>query len=195
MSSKKTHDGWSGILKTKHLRLVYSTLKMCSAWTPAQVYRLKIERDLLEKYFPGRVTWSTCRGATTVEVKLDTNNNHKYTLRIEVPDDIPNSCPKLWIVSPKNLRQRNGEPLPENSSQFHTLAVKDGCMSICHFYPLHWNAQDTLYEVFMKGRLWIEAYEGHLNSGQPINNYLPEQVDAMVPLIDLLTLSLLGNRS
>ena len=68
-------------------------------------------------------------------------------------------------------------------------------MSICHFYPLHWNAQDTLYEVFMKGRLWIEAYEGHLNSGQPINNYLPEQVDAMVPLIDLLTLSLLGNRS
>ena len=168
---------------------------MSTAWSPAQICRLKIERDVLEKYFPGRVTWVSPRGSTKVEVKLDTNNNHKYTLCIQLPEDFPNACPTLWIVSPKNLRQKNRQPLPENSSEFHTLAAKDGCISICHFYPLHWNAQDTLYEVFMKGRLWLEAYEGHLNSGQPINNYLPEQVDAMVPLIDLLTLSLLGNRS
>jgi hypothetical protein len=168
---------------------------MFTAWSPSQIYRLKIERDLLDKYFPERVTWISPRHSTKVEVKFETNNNKSYALRINLHEDFPNSCPKLTIVSPKNLLRKNGQPLPENDSEFHTLGAEDGCISICHFYPLHWNAQDTLYEVFMKGRLWLEAYEGHLNSGQPISDYLPEQVDALVPLIDLLTLSILANRS
>ena len=168
---------------------------MFTGWSRSQIYRLNIERDLLQKYFPDRISWICPGGSTKVELKVDTNNNKKYVLRIDVPGDFPNSCPKLTIMSPKNLRLKNGQPLPENSSAFHTLGAEDGCISICHFYPLHWNAQDTLYEVFMKGRFWLEAYEAHLNTGEPINVYLPEQVDALVPLIDLLTLSMLGNRS
>lgn len=157
----------------------------------AQIYRLKIERDLLEKYFPGRVKWSS----KEVEIKQETNNNKNYTLRATLSEDFPNSCPTLTIVSPKNLRQKNGEPLPENNSSFHTLRAENGCISICHFYPLKWSPVDTLYEVFMKGRLWLEAYEGHLQSGQPINNFLPEQVDPLTQLVDLLTMSALADRS
>ena len=29
--------------------------------------------------------------------------------------------------------------------------------------------------MFMKGRLWIEAYEGHLNTGKDISFYLRDQ--------------------
>ena len=168
---------------------------MATAWSGSQISRLSLERDLLDKYFPNRVTWTAPRGSTKVELKLETNENKPYILRIDIPPDFPNSCPPLTVISPTNLRQKNGLPLPENDSEFHTLAAKDGCISICHFYPLHWNAQDTLYEVFMKGRLWLEAYEGHLKSGQPISVYLPEQVNPLIPLLDLLTLSALANRS
>ncbi len=196
MPSQKTNHRRSGVnIKVKGtLGLIY-TAKMMTAWSPTQIYRLKIERDVLDKYFPNRVTWISPRQSTKVEVKLETNKNNSYTLRIGLPEDFPNSCPKLTIVSPKNLRQKNGQPLPENSSEFHTLGAEGGCISICHFYPLRWNAQDTMYEVFMKGRLWLEAYEGHLNTGEPLNVYLPEQVSPLEPLIDLLTLSVLANRS
>ena len=166
---------------------------MATAWSGSQISRLSLERDVLDKYFPNRVTWTAPRGATEVELKLETNNNKSYKLRIKIPADFPNSCPRLIVVSPKNLRQKNGQPLPENNSEFHTLGAEDGCIAICHFYPMHWNAQDTLYEVFMKGRLWLEAYEGHLKSGQPISVYLPEQVNPLTCLIDLLTLRTLSN--
>lgn len=167
---------------------------MFTSRSPAQIQRLRIERDLLDKYFPNRVTWISPRESTKVEVKLETNSNKSYTLRIDLPQDYPNSCPPLTIASPKNLRQENGEPLPENSPEFHTLGAKDGCISICHFYPLHWNAQDTMYEVFMKGRLWLEAYESHLSTGKPISVYLPEQVNGLEQLIDFLALRMMANR-
>ena len=163
------------------------------SWSPAQIQRLAIERNILDKYFPNRVTWISPTTDTKVEVSMQTNNGRKYKLRIELSEDFPNSCPKLNIVSPTNLKQKNGQLLPENDSTFHTLERTNGCIAICHFYPPLWNAQDTLYEVFMKGRLWLEAYEVHRKSGKTLDEYLPEQVHGMDVLIDLLEWSLLND--
>lgn len=163
-------------------------------WSAVQIQRLAIERQLLDKYFPGRVNWISPLHSTKVEVRMETNNGKKYTLRVYVADDFPNSCPKVVVTSPPRLLQKNGQPLLEASSDFHTLAAVDGFTTICHFYPLHWNAQNTLYQVFMKGRLWLEAYEGHLQTGNTLDVYLPEQVNQLEQLIDFLVISTLARQ-
>lgn len=163
-------------------------------WSGVQIQRLTIERQLLDKYFPGRVTWISPLHSTKVEVRMETNNGKKYTLRVYVPDDFPNSCPKLVVVSPPKLLQKNGQPLLEVSDVFHTLTAVDGHTTICHFYPPYWNAQNTLYQVFMKGRLWLEAYQGHLETGQTLAVYLPEQVNELEQLIGFLAIARLAQQ-
>ena len=145
------------------------------AWTPNQRVRLAIEKEKLEKYFLGGITWIDPTGETKVEVRLTSNSDTEYKLRIYLPPDYPNCCPKLVVVSPKQLLLNDGTPIPRLSGAFHTLERKDGFQSICHFYPPDWTADNTLYQVFMKGRLWIEAYEAHLDTGRNMDYYLGHQ--------------------
>ena len=141
-------------------------------WSAAQQRRLALEKQILERNFQN-VRWRnpTRRGATQVEIDFSTNVGGRYTLRIYVPDDWPNSCPNLAIVS-KQLRKRNGEPLPPGNESFHTMGTMDGCLCICHYRPSTWDANNTMYLVFLKGRLWLEAFENHLKSGYAIDHYL-----------------------
>jgi hypothetical protein len=70
-------------------------------WTVAQRNRLATEKRILERFFPGRVTWIDPTGDTKVEVLLNTNNGNKYCLRIylkseeESSSDFPNSVPDM----------------------------------------------------------------------------------------------------
>ena len=79
------------------------------------------------------------------------------------------------LVSPKNLQLRNGSAMPSVSDHYHTIGTKDDCLLLCHFIPSQWTNDNTLYQVFIKGRLWIEAYEGHLDTGKGMNEFLKEQ--------------------
>ena len=144
-------------------------------WTPAQRQRLATERRLLEHFFPGCVTWIDPRGDTKVEVALVTNNNRKYRLRIYLKSenssssDFPNSVPDMVVSdSPK--------PMPQwgSNGETHTLGHRDGFSKICHYRSSCWTDRSTLYEVVMKGRIWIEAYEGHLTTGKKMNYFLGE---------------------
>ena len=56
----------------------------------------------------------------------------------------------------------------------HTGYNIDGYSGICHFRPNLWRANNTLYQVFMKGLIWLEAYQSHLRTGQPLSKYLSE---------------------
>lgn len=143
-------------------------------WSDSQRRRLELEKQILERNY-GRARWQnpTRRGATTVDVDFKTNVGGRYTLRLHVPNDYPNSCPSLSIVSAsKAIRKRNGDPLPAGSLQFHTLGKIDGYYTICHFRPSTWDANNTMYLVFLKGRLWLEAFENHLKTGYDIDHYL-----------------------
>ena len=69
-------------------------------WTPVQRNRLATEKRVLEHFFPGKVTWIDPTGDTKVEVLLNTNNGHKYCLRIYLKStdgssDFPNSVPDM----------------------------------------------------------------------------------------------------
>ena len=145
------------------------------AFSPAQKQRIIIERDLLEQYFPGRVSWS---GVKYVEIAMKSNSNRNYKLRVYIAEDFPNSCPDLVVVKPKNMKKRGGKALPSISHSFHTLGKKDDYIKICHYIPGNWTGDITFYQVFMKGRLWIEAYEGHLNTGRKMKSYLRNQSDS-----------------
>ena len=134
-------------------------------WTRVQLHRILVERDILNTYFPGKVTW--LQGQTKVEVRMTTNNDNEYCLRVYLADDFPNSVPDMVVAqSPK--------PMPnwENNGQTHTLKRRDGFVRICHYRVSNWSSENTLYQVLLKGRLWLEAYEAHLRTSKPLDNFL-----------------------
>ena len=69
-------------------------------WSPKQQQRLALEKDLLEKYFGSKVSWIDPTGNTKVEVRVICSNDKRYTLRVYVPSDYPNSCPQMIVSSP-----------------------------------------------------------------------------------------------
>lgn len=152
----------------------YTTLSIMP-WSGTQRTRLAMEKEILESYFRERVSWNNPTSDTSVEVKMTTSNDHHYTLRIYLPSDYPNSCPELTVASPQILRRFNGNVLNGSAtSADHTYGTKNGFVKICHFIPGNWTAEFTMYQVFMKGLLWLEAYESHLRTGKSLATYLRE---------------------
>ena len=149
--------------------------------TQAQINRLGIERNLLDRYFPNRVTWQNPTTLDTrVEIVMTSNSNRQYSLRVYIPVDFPHSCPEMVVVSPR-LTLKDGTPMPSVSEPFHTIGEKEGHVIICHFIPTSWESESTLFQVFMKGRLWLEGYEGHLRTGQDMDVFLKHQREEIPP--------------
>lgn len=127
-------------------------------WSASQRQRLGFEKDLLQKYFPNRVTWIDPTGDTKVEVRVTCTNDKQYTLRIYIPSDFPNSVPPMIVKTQSMSRLRRWDGNDLGSSSDHTYGTKDGCTQICHFIPELWRDNNTLYQVAMKGLIWLEAY-------------------------------------
>ena len=151
---------------------VLVTVATMGFWTSKQQKRLGLEKSLLEKYFSGRIRWinETSPGEAKVEVSMTTNANKSYTLRVQIPADFPNSVPILLVTKPSRpLRKKDGGSL---GFEDHSWGTHDGFTQICHYKPCLWSAENTLYEIFMKGLIWLEAYDAHLSTGKPIRNFL-----------------------
>lgn len=157
-------------------RRVFNSLIM--PWSASQQQRLGFEKDLLEKYFRGRVSWINPTGDTRVEVKVTCTNDKQYTLRVYLPSDYPSSCPDMVVKSPywfgSYLKKKDGTKMSDADGEDHTYGNRDGCTQICHFNPSLWQDDNTLYQVFMKGLIWLEAYEAHLRTGKSLSTYLRE---------------------
>lgn len=128
---------------------------------------------ILGHYFP-TLAWyrPTEPGATYVEGPIKTNFGRTYSLRIYVPATFPNKCPDMVVSNPAALRDYRGKRLKDASGSMHTLGLRDDHTKICHFREALWVPKNTLYLVAMKGRIWLEAYEGHLRTGRDIDTYL-----------------------
>lgn len=142
-------------------------------WSSQQRQRLTAERKILIRYFP-EARWVDPQDAsrTRVEIDMPTNARNRYRLRLIVPSDYPSSQPDLLVVEPSPLRGR-GFDLLETNGRMHTLTplyAHPQSVRVCHYRG--WDPNKTLYLVFMKGRLWLEAYEAHLRTGNPIDDYL-----------------------
>lgn len=145
-------------------------------WTEAQRRRLSAEKAVLQKNFPGRVKWINPTGDTKVEVEVNTNNGKSYSLRIYLNADFPHSVPEMVVSKSPN-------PMPDwcTSYKNHTLSKRDGFVNIiCHYRSEYWTSQLSLYEVFIKGRIWLEAHEGHLRTGQSMDYFLREMPAQLV---------------
>lgn len=148
---------------------------MKMSWSSQQQRRLGMEKGILEKKLKN-VSWfnAISRGNTRVEWRVNTNNGKGYTLRVYIPKDFPDECPIMVVSSPSSpLTRKDGSLLNGSSGKQHTLAAHDGLTQICHFNSSQWMSQNTLYQILMKGRLWLEAYEIHLQTGEDLEKYLP----------------------
>ena len=149
-------------------------------WTSAQQSRLAYEKELLEKYFGSRVSWINPTGNTRLEVSVTCSNEKKCTLRVYIPSNFPNDCPKMVAIPPQRtwfsyyLRKKDGSKMNGKSAEFHTLSGIDGYIHICHFKASLWTDNNTLYQVVMKGLIWLEAYEAHLRTGKSMDVFLAE---------------------
>ena len=142
-------------------------------WSAAQRTRLAVEKSILEKYFPGHVTWIDPQGNTKVEVAMTTNDGNSYRLRIYLPPDFPNSLPDMVVAY-----SQESMPDWDASSDTHTWGKdKYGLLQICHYRSSQWTSKSSLYEVFMKGRLWLETYEGWRRTRMPMNYFLGEMIE------------------
>lgn len=162
--------------------------------------RMKVETAVLNKYFP-KFKWIPEDDPERLEVELRTNSGNLYQLTLFLPLDYPNSQPEMVISDPCPLMEYrediddeeneddydfeddedednyDDEPnaLLNASGSMHTLQAIDGCVQICHYRSSNWSPRITLYKVILKGRIWLEAYEIYLKTGNDIDTYLPHQ--------------------
>lgn len=159
------------ILKVKASRK-FNLFKM--SWSTEQRTRLGFEKDIIDGKLTN-VTWinPTSAGNTRVEWRVNTNNGNNYTLRVYVPAKFPNECPVLVVSSPSSvLKKKDGSLLQYSSGQDHVYGMHDGLTEICHFRKDSWSSENTIYQVLMKGRIWLEAYEIHRQTGEYLEKYL-----------------------
>lgn len=140
----------------------------------ALAWRLAFEMRELAKFFP-ELRWYKHRGAIFTEGPLRTNGGTPYAVRVVLPDDFPSGIPTLLLTHPKGLRNAHGDLLTDVgvSGPMHLLRPVDGLPRLCHHRPDEWTPTRTVYQVVVKARLWLEAYELHLAHGSAIDRWLP----------------------
>jgi hypothetical protein len=105
-------------------------------------------------------------------VAQQTNSGKVYTIKIDLSNNFPYNIPEAFIVNPKPLLTYSRESMLGASHPMHTLSGKDGCVQVCHYGLPDWHANVLLFKIVIKIRVWLEAYEHHLKTGEPLSKYL-----------------------
>jgi hypothetical protein len=139
--------------------------------------RLRIEKQALDYGFPRRYAFHNLGTYDEyLELGLRTNAGRTYNLKV-VLDGFPYSKPDVYVVYPTQLYSYNGELLSGigASGPMHLLHPDNGNIQICHYSDINWRENVTLYKVALKCLIWLNAYDGHLRTGQPIDHFLRHQ--------------------
>jgi hypothetical protein len=146
-------------------------------WTMDQRKRLALEHQLLE--FHGFTQFSVYHHPTTDEYTASgtafSNAGHSYYLYIPIPTAYPTQRPPLYLTEPCPLRMADGVAISTLgvSHRMHTLAPHAcGWLQICHWRDARWHSGIYLHQVFLKGLIWIEAYEQHLATGRDLADFV-----------------------
>ncbi len=140
------------------------------SWSPDQQERLAYESEILRCELPQFRVYNH-RGNTYMAGMQGTNGNYReYELTLRLSEEYPYEKPELFVTSPITLWKYDSESTINEeglSHDFHTRSNgPDGCVQICHFKD--WNSSNTCVAVFLKGILWLQAYEFHLCTGDDI---------------------------
>lgn len=140
--------------------------------------RLQLEVAILERYFPKRYKLENLGQSNEfLDVGVKTQKGNIYRLKIALSSDYPASLPKVYISYPENLRDYHGNSLLKVSASMHTLTPDNNMPQICHLKGDNWNPNRSLFQIVMKARLWLEAFDMHLESGRVLDDFLPENPD------------------
>jgi len=129
--------------------------------------RLALEKRIIDRFFPKSFVWTNPTAGTYVVGYLRSNGGNHYRIKVCLPDDYPRSAPSAYVIDPP-LR---GQILYCTSAKMHTLGPdENGHPQICHCRT--WAVSDTIYMILVKIRFWLEAYEGYVRTGEPIEAFL-----------------------
>ena len=143
------------------------------AWTDYQQHRLAAERHVLAQQFPD-FEFCNPAGETTLEGRWTSSLSTQYFIVVKIPPGYPDECPSTYITWPSPLAGLE-KPL-ESYGSTHEMHLWEtdipGWAKICTYNPTRWRSSETLERVLHKALLWIEAYEGHIQTGRPIAAFL-----------------------
>ena len=151
-------------------------------WTTTQRERLVLEHRLLQH--EGLTQFGVYHDRTRDRYDVQgtqTNSRHAYDLWIPIPRGYPDARPPLYVVRPNPLPMATGGTVDAlgTSHAMHTLSPGPRNMvQICHWRDDRWHAGITLDKVLIKGLLWLEAYEQHLATGRPIDDFVTTMKEA-----------------
>lgn len=135
--------------------------------------RLQMETSILERFFARKYKFENLYlPGELLDVGVKTQSGKVYRLNIRLNPDYPNSLPEVYVVFPLPLRKHDGSVMEGASHDLHTLGNDGQKVQICHYKRENWNPNQSLYKIALKARIWLEAYEGHLRTGKPIDDYL-----------------------
>lgn len=135
-----------------------------------------MESRILERYFPRRYAFVGIGGSDPyVDLGLQSNSKNVYRFKILL-DSFPYNVPQVYISYPTDLKSFDGTSLTTLSAShsMHLLSPNNGMPQVCHFKSEHWHQRRTIYNISLKLRVWIEAYESHLRTGKPLDYFVSD---------------------
>jgi hypothetical protein len=146
-------------------------------WTDDQRRRLLLEHKVLQQegYTQFAVYWYRLTDAYEASGVTSSSSGRQYGLAIPIPSGFPQQRPPMYLTAPFPLYMADGNPVSSLgvSHSMHTLTPSpSGQVQICHWRDDRWYSGILLHKVFLKGLLWIEAYEQHLATGRPIAEFV-----------------------
>ena len=150
-------------------------------WTTDQRKRLALEHAVLQRDGLSQfgVYWNRERDTYSASGTASSNAGHRYDLYSPIPSGFPYVRPPLYLTEPYPLYTADGRPISSLgiSHQMHTLTPSSsGWVQVCHWRDDRWHSNILLHKVFLKGLLWIEAYEQHRNTGRPLTDFVRTMV-------------------
>jgi hypothetical protein len=153
-------------------------------WTAEQHQRLVLEHEILQRegftqfgVYQDKVANTYYAAGVTLS-----NAGYRYRLYISIPEGFPRQRPSMYITEPLPLLMADGTSLTRLgiSHQMHTLEPSsNGMVQICHWRDARWHSGILLQKVFLKGLIWIEAYEQHIATGRPLAEFVRTMAETL----------------
>ena len=151
-------------------------------WTSEQRQRLGLEQAALQQegFSQFSVYWDKGDDTYYASGYTSSNSGRPYGLHISIPSGFPYERPPMYLTQPFPLLMHDGSRVSSLglSHRMHTLAPhSNGMVQLCHWRDARWRSGIKLHQVFLKGIVWIEAYEQHLATGRPLADFVPTMAE------------------
>lgn len=151
-------------------------------WTSEQRKRLVLEHQILqtEGFTQFSVYHKESDDTYYASGFANSNGGNRYGLYVPIPSNYPYERPPMYVTEPLPLLMADGSRVTALgvSHQMHTLSPSNGMVQICHWRDNRWHSGILLQKIFLKGLIWIEAYEQHLATGRSLAEFVRTMAEA-----------------